>query len=374
VTYRAITTLAATLVLAACASGPASGTATVAATAEPTQSPTSLPVSSASQPPPSGATPSPSSSVAPAEVLQWRVIGPGAPSAREDHTWTVDPSREVAYLFGGRDGATVYADLWAYELATGAWSEATVAGGPDGRFGHEAVWADGVGLVVFGGQAGATFFNDVWAYDPGSRAWTELPASGDVPAPRYGTCSGIGPDGRLWISHGFTSDGTRFSDTVAYDFASGEWTDETPEGAVPVNRCLHGCWWTADGALALYAGQTTGVTALGDLWLLADGDWSAVQGDLPPDRNLFAHARLRDATLVFGGQAVDNSYLADIYEFGDDEPVPQRLRPEGPAPQARSGATMIFDAARDRVLLFGGRDAAGALNDLWALDGVGSGG
>ena len=47
---------------------------------------------------------------------------------------------------------------------------------------------------------------------------------------RYGTCAAVAPDGRLWISHGFTADGVRFSDTRAYDFATGAWTDETPDG------------------------------------------------------------------------------------------------------------------------------------------------
>ena len=41
------------------------------------------------------------------------------------------------------------------------------ARGPAPRFGHEAVWIDGVGLVVWAGQAGPTsFFDDLWAYDP----------------------------------------------------------------------------------------------------------------------------------------------------------------------------------------------------------------
>ena len=93
--------------------------------------------------------------------------------------------------------------------------------GPAARFGHEAAWVEDVGLVVFAGQAGATFFNDLWAYDPDADAWTELPGSGDVPVSRYGTCAAVGPDGRLWISHGFTSDGVRFSDTRAYDFELG---------------------------------------------------------------------------------------------------------------------------------------------------------
>ena len=106
----------------------------------------------------------------------------------------------------------------------------------------------------------------------------QLPATGAAPVARYGSCAAIGPDGRLWISHGFTQEQSRFSDTRAYDFASGTWTDETPAGPRPVERCLHGCWWTDAGELALYAGQTTGVTALDDRWILRDGAWSTGGG------------------------------------------------------------------------------------------------
>ena len=198
-----------------------------------------------------------------------------------------------ALLFGGRDGTTVFGDLWSYDLGSDAWTELSPGAGPEARFGHEAVWVDGVGLVVFAGQSGATFFNDLWAYDPAAATWTELPGSGDVPVSRYGTCGAVGPDGRLWISHGFTSDGVRFSDTRAYDFDAGAWADETPDGPRPVERCLHGCWWTDDGALALYAGQTTGTLALDDYWTLADGEWSEVTTALPPGRNLYARAQRR---------------------------------------------------------------------------------
>ena len=169
----------------------------------------------------------------------WRKLEPGdGPEAREDHTWTLDPSSRTGYLFGGRDGSTVYDDIWAFDLASDTWREVDPDGrGPAARFGHEAVWVDGVGLVVWAGQAGPTaFFDDLWAYDPAANDWARLPNDGARPVARYGSCSAVGADGRLWISHGFTEDGVRFSDTRAYDFDAGRWSDETPDGAQPVVR------------------------------------------------------------------------------------------------------------------------------------------
>ncbi|MEX2137080.1 MAG: kelch repeat-containing protein [Chloroflexota bacterium] len=298
-----------------------------------------------------------------------------APAPREDHTWTITPDDATAYLFGGRDLATVYDDFWAYSLATGAWSRVTPAGeGPPGRFGHNAAWADGIGLVIFGGQAGADFFNDLWAYDPATDGWRLLPASGAVPVARYGSCAAIGPDGRLWISHGFTNEGQRFADTRAYDFEIRTWTDETPLADVPTRRCLHACWWTDDGGLILYGGQTTGTTALGDLWRLTPGErpgtnaWSQLQPEdgLPPDRNLNAAARWGPGTVVFGGQGLETDYLADSWWLADDAVV-MSLEVGARSPSARAGAELIADAASGRLLLFGGRDGDEAFGDLWQL-------
>ncbi|HEX7197073.1 MAG TPA: hypothetical protein VF364_09615, partial [Candidatus Limnocylindria bacterium] len=161
-----------------------------------------------------------------------------------------------------------------------------------------------------------------------------------------------------------------FSDTRAYDFATSTWTDETPEGTRPVERCLHGCWWTDEGDLALYAGQTTGVTALDDRWLLSQGTWSTVEGAMPPARNLYARSRLDGGTLVFGGQAADGSYHDDLWLLSDASADATMLTPAADGPGGRAGAELIFDPTRGRALLFGGRDADGARDDLWTLGGL----
>jgi hypothetical protein len=327
------------------------------------------PDASRAQSAPSSAPAQPSAAPSALAALAWHELGVIGPAGREDHTWTLNSDGTLAYLFGGRDGAAVMGDLWAYDLAADTWAAVEVEPGPAARFGHEAVWVEGVGLVIFAGQAGPTFFDDLWAFDPETAAWRQLPSGGDVPVARYGTCAAIGPDGRLWISHGFTSDGTRFADTKAYDFGSGSWTDETPDGDLPVSRCLHGCWWTDDGALALFGGQTTGVTALDDRWLLVDGAWQPVTGTVPEARNLYARARLDGATLVLGGQGLDGGRLDDGWLLHDDGADATPLVVEGGVPPGRSGAELIVDASRGRILLFGGLGVDGVLADTWELIG-----
>jgi hypothetical protein len=323
----------------------------------------------------------PSASAAPTSTLvptgSWaRVATTGpAPAAREDHTLTVGDDG-TAWAFGGRDGTTVFGDLWQLDLTTDTWRERSPAGAaPAARFGHEAVWVPGRGLVVFAGQAGAeSFFNDLWLYDPAADRWTLLPASGSVPIPRYGTCAGLGPDGRLWISHGFTQEGVRFADTHAYDFATGTWSDESPLTDGPIQRCLHTCWWRGDGTFALYGGQTTGVPALGDLWTLTPGGggarntWTELRGDHPPARNLPAVARHGAVTIILGGRGTEKTALADGWQLPDAGGVFSPLAFSSDAgPSARWGAALIDDPTRDGLVLFGGTDGTTAAGDLWTL-------
>lgn len=366
--------------LAACApaSSPAVSAVDGGPSATPAASPSAGQSSAASEAPPPSASPAatagPPLTPGPLPPGSWArlEIAGASPAAREDHTWTVDEAGRQAYLFGGRDGGTAFGDLWTFDLATDRWARIQVVGpAPDARFGHEAAWIPGRGLAVFAGQAGPRFFNDLWLFDPAAMAWSRLPGGSDAPVPRYGTCSGLGPDGRLWISHGFTEDGVRFSDTHAYDFGAGAWSDEFAASDVPTVRCLHACWWTDDGQFVLYGGQTTGVPALGDLWRLepvAPGAhvWREMTGDLPRARQLAAVTRLPGLTVVVGGRGPNGQPLDDAWQLVDGAAAFERLGADGRVPPARSGAALIHDPVVNRLLLFGGL-AANERGDLWAF-------
>jgi hypothetical protein len=339
-------------------------------------SPAPAPSEPANTPPGSTASPEPqiTGGGPPQAPPAWTERGDVAsgPEAREDHTWTVNGDGSVAYLFGGRGAAgAVLGDLWQFELETDTWTELRpTTDGPPGRFGHTANWVPDVGLVVWSGQ-GSRFFDDIWRYDPAVNAWAELPSLGAVPAARYGSCASLGPDGELWISHGFTADDGRFADTVSYNFAAGTWTDRTPaEGDLPVARCLHDCYWSATDKLVLYGGQTTGVTALGDLWMLdfATGLWSHAPDPVAPARNLYALSTYGSDTILFGGGSVDGGFLNDAWLIIDENSELTPFEVDTESPPARSSATLTLDAMRDRYLLFGGMNADGVLDDLWELD------
>jgi hypothetical protein len=314
--------------------------------------------------------PLPIAALADVTDLAWAPLrSAGGPAPREDHTWTVDAGGTVAWLFGGRDGGREYADLWRFDLASATWTEVAVDGRrPSARFGHAAAWVPDVGLVIFAGQQGADFFDELWAFDPGPGAWRKLPARGARPAPRYGTCAGLGADGRLWISHGFTFRG-RFDDTRAYDFGTRTWHDETPPGKRPSQRCLHDCFWSSDGRLVLYGGQDDASASLGDAWALDPAaGWSRLPDPTAAARRLYAVAVDARAAWIFGGAAEDGSRLGDLWRVDRATLEWQEASPAGRAPAGRSAGTLLFDeASAARLLLFGGEGRSARRADLWQL-------
>ncbi len=308
------------------------------------------------------------------ESPKWKRISfDRGPGPREDHTWTVDTDGTAAYLFGGRDGSKAYDDLWRFDLATDSWTKLKPAGkSPSARFGHSAVWVDGIGLVVFAGQRGLDFFGDLWTYDPGKDRWELLPRRGEAPRDRYGSCAIVGTDGRLQISHGFTLFG-RFDDTRAYNFKTERWASIAPDGRRPGERCLHDCFTSASGQLVLYGGQNDSVRALGDLWVTrSDGTWDKRPDPGPRARRLYAVTEAGDHAFIFGGAGKDDAVLDDLWRVDRETFEFTRVRVRGASPAGRSAGTLITDAARGRLLLFGGK-ARAAKADLWQLTDTGDG-
>jgi len=248
------------------------------------------------------------------------------PSARYDHTLTLDPAKNRAIVFGGRGANGTTGDTWIFDLATRAWKEIKSNPAPAARHGHAAIYdAPRRRMVIFSGQASG-FFNDVWAFDLEKETWQELAPSGDKPGERpvvrYGASAVFDSTlNRMIISHGFAAG--RFDDTWAFDLAKNAWTNITPSGDKPLKRCLHEAVYdTANDRMLLYGGCSSGFGPCpqGDLWSL----------DLKTNQ----WTEIKSATI----------------------------------PGARSNPALVYDGARNRLLLQGGLESGGATNDAWAFD------
>jgi hypothetical protein len=74
------------------------------------------------------------------------------------------------------------------------------------------------------------------------------------------------------------------------------------------------------------------------------------------------------AVVLFGGQSGSGELLGDTWEFVRGGW--SRIAPTGPAPSPRWGASMAFDAATGRLVLFGGENASVRLDDTWSFNGT----
>jgi hypothetical protein len=229
-------------------------------------------------------------------------------------------------------------------------------------------------MLVVMGQAGADFFNDVWAFDLDAEAWTELKANeiaAGQPRPRYGQSAALDGQGRILISHGFSDQG-RFDDTWLFDPASGAWSQLPVAGeARPLRRCLHQLAYDeTTNRLILFGGCSSGYGPCpqGDLWALdlQTNTWSELQpaGDRPSARTnaSLVYDGASGRLLLFGGETDVPDAEAWAYDLAGNAWTRLDL---APGPSARTSHAAGVDPAARRIVVFGGKTADGLSADVW---------
>lgn len=295
------------------------------------------------------------------------------PSARVDGTIAYDSSERRLYLFGGRDN-TARNDLWVYSLGERRWSEVRTSGAlPPARFGHTLVFDTARRqLVLFGGQASG-FFSDVWAFDPVRAAWRQLARDEAGPSRRYGHSAIYDPArNRMVISHGFTDAG-RFDDTWAFDLGANTWRNLTPQGTRPLRRCLHHAVLDeAGGQMLLYGGCASGFgpCPLDDLWAfdLATNRWTERQATSRPagrEHYGISFDAARGRLVLFGGSG--GGLLNDTWLYDPRANTWQRAAIAGEPPSPRSRHQSAYAADRGITFFFGGTTNQGLTQELWML-------
>lgn len=105
----------------------------------------------------------------------------------------------------------------------------------------------------------------------------------------------------------------------------------------------------------------------------ADGVWrdrtrtGDTVGPGPRTRHQMAFDRARNRVVLFGGFTENRELMADTWAL--DRFGWHRIGADGPAPPARFGHRMVYDDARDEVVLFGGFNNDFAATDTWIFDG-----
>jgi hypothetical protein len=345
------------------------------------------------------------------------------PALRRNHAMVYDPDRKVVLLFGGRTGNTVFDDVWEWDGATGTWTDRSPTMRPPARSHHAMAW-DPVHrrMLVYGGlPEEGDELGDLWAWDGATGTWTEL-TEVESPVGRagatmvtdrgrqqlilYGGRRGLVQYQGTWIFDCVAEDWTlleprhrpptslphamAFDDgrgrVVLFDptFSSGfdtartfeldpdlpDWIERTPETPLPPARHRHAM--TADpttGEIVLFGGHVGSATRSDETWLWTGGRWTQVTPETAPSGREY-HAMVSDTVrgrvLLFGG-FTGGGYLNDLWAW-DGTGRSWSLLPAATRPPERTDAAMAFDAERRRVVLFGGHGAAGVEDDTWEWD------
>jgi hypothetical protein len=222
-------------------------------------------------------------------------------------------------------------------------------------------------MLIFGGQAaGGAFFNDAWSF---GGQWRKLFGEDYGPPPRYGAASALKPDGLLLVSHGFTNEG-RFDDTWSLEpFAA--WTDVSATGTRPLKRCLiRGVWDAKRDRFLIFGGQTDGTPFLGDLWALDANGWAEITSEPKPSpRNFYAMVATDSASVVlFGGNSQEGpGPVNDLWFLDTKNDTWTQVQVEGEGPTPRYGHDAVWLPDTRKLIVFGGHDTSGDVNDLWEL-------
>ncbi len=317
----------------------------------------------------------------------------GTPGARAAFACAFDATANRMLVYGGYDGDTLTfgaaSDAWALSLGgTPAWTELTPASpGPPPRFGLTSGW-DGAGraLYVFGGED-STQSGELWKLSlAGAPAWSRvLSLSVAAPVARAWAAGGFDPVSQRFVLYGGLSVAldslgehlvpTTHGDvwSIAPGAGAPEWTEVTPDPDI-LPRWGAGAAISPAGDLFVCGGVTEHYQLLGDVWKLNVANPAAWQGfeDLFPPRlqEVMVLDPARHRLVAFGG--TDGSYRNDTYAHSLDSGRGwAMLAPTGTKPAPRRLHTAIWDAPRDRMIVFGGFDGT-FYNDVWSLSFAGA--
>jgi hypothetical protein len=259
----------------------------------------------------------------------WKLLAPGTPGPgpRIGPVIVYDGDGDRVILMGGQiHGTQVFkSDVWQFSLVDSVWSEIVVPGAsPAARAFQSAVWDSArTRMLIFGGENGSGGFDDTWALSfQGSPQWIRLATTGQAPGPRAGMAFLHDPDGDRVYLFGGRRLGTRFNDL---------WTLPLTDGS--------------------------------------EWEMLATTGPRPGGRSNCAAAfrRGKDSLVVYGGEA--GAHYSDTWSLSLSPSLQWHQAQTDPLrPGSRNGSAGVYDAARDRMVIFGGNLPSELPEDTWAWD------
>ncbi|MGD0268027.1 MAG: kelch repeat-containing protein [Candidatus Sulfotelmatobacter sp.] len=286
----------------------------------------------------------------PLSAQKWNRYGPGT---RTQASAVYDSATNTMFSFAGQHAPTNidFNDMWALQNAIPSsastqqnlqWLRWTITGAaPSDRFGQSMIYnPTSDRAIVFAGGTGfpAPCVNDLWVVTHlngvgGSAAWKKQTPTGTLPPIREGHTAVYDPNtNKMIVFGGNNCDGTYYNDLWILsnaDDSSGtpSWAQVTPIGTPPsVRSQATAIYDSVNNVMTVFGGGSSPTAVDNDVWTLTNAN--GVTGT----------------------------------------PTWTKLSPTGTQPTARIGHSAIYDAANNRMTIFGGGNSKGkVLNDGWVL-------
>jgi len=275
------------------------------------------------------------------------------------------------------------------------WSQS----GPLPRAYHTAVW-DAVTnkMIVFGGDTNTLSGpgvnqNDVWwLNNPGSVgvSWTKPQITGTKPAARSGPGTVYDPSSdRMIVFGGALGQASPCaSDVWALENANGvggtpQWRELRPSGGPPLARTRFAAVYDpTTNTMIIYGGNDCFSTEYGDVWTLTNANgasgtpvWTQLfpTGTGPAGREdtSAVYDAASNRMILYGGALTSGSdpsvWVLTNANGSGGAPAWSQLPISGTLPTARCCNSIVYDAADNIAVIFGGEGATGLLNDTWTL-------
>ncbi len=290
------------------------------------------------------------------------------------------------------------------DLTPPQWTQVAPAGGPPSpRAEHAAVYEPTTNrMIVFGGTSNAGLLNDVWVLantdgTTGTPTWTPVTPTGTAPSRRAGPAAVYDPaTNRMTVFAGDPNAGFCFgavNDTWVLSNANGlggpaAWTQLRPVGGPPALRQEPSAVYDqVNNRMMVFGGNNNACVVFnhGETWVLSNANglggtpvWTqlATAGPTPAGRvgNSLVYDAANNRMIVFGGETAQG-VVGDLWVLSNANglggtPTWTQLNPSSDSPPARFLHSAVYDPARNQMIVFGGccgPDPGGRLGDLWLL-------
>jgi hypothetical protein len=301
---------------------------------------------------------------------RWQRRDGTTPGARDHHAMVYDEARGVTVMYGGgASGRILPGETWTLDGT--AWTLVADSNAGPGRRVHHAMAYDSrrQRVVLFGGAADSAGRGETWEWD--GRRWERMSRTG--PAERGGHRMAFDAARGVVVMFGGSPD------TATWSWDGTTWTAISPRGPSPRGVSAM-AYDVRRGRVVMYGGDLRA-----DLWEWDGTRWQELTPTKPPAVVSCAAHQVGDRTshslaydpvghrvVMFGGVSSNttDSHPRSLWSW--DGRRWRCLTPDGPP--GRADAFLSYDAARNRLVLFGGRvfgpnRSMQMLVDTWEWDG-----